>query len=382
MPHINGPQDGPVAVTGASGYIGSHVVRCLVRDGYTVHACVRDASRKDKTAHLLAMGEQGPGTVRIFSADLLKAQQGAYDEAFQNCVAVFHVAADLGSDPNYGRPTPQRTFDSCMTATQGVLESARQARTVRRVVYTSSTSAVMGLRPGGKTAEGYEYKDDDWAGEGPYETIEERWTVVSPRSGKVHKLWTLERQAYAMGKVEAEQYAYRWGAEHGIDVVSCCPCHVLGPLLIKAHDATWQHRIGLMLQGRSGHRGRPNMLWNIVDVRDVAKAQVLMATSDVAKNGSRYMLAAPDSHGELTVQELLDTLAEIYPNVDIAGDYAPPPTEDQPHGKSAKAIRELGLRPHTTRQTLRDTCESLFAVASVKPALKRAQSPQTEAAKD
>ena len=368
MPNITGPQQGPVAVTGASGYIGSHVVRCLIEDGYTVHGCVRDQSRSDKTAHLLAMAEQGPGSLRLFSADLLQAPQGSYDEAFKGCVAVCHVAADLGTDPRYGRPTPQRTFDSCMEGTRGVLESARRAGSVQRVVYTSSTSAVMGLRPGGKTAEGYEYQDDDWAGEGPYETIEERWTVTSPRTGKQHKLWTLERQAYAMGKVEAEQYAYRWGAQHGIDVVSCCPCHVLGPLLAKAHNATWQYRIGLMLQGKSGHAHRPNMLWNIVDVRDVARAQVSMAHSEVASNGSRYMLAAPQAGGELTVQELVDSLRDLYPELDIAGDYQPPPTPDQPRANSGKAIRELGLKPHTTRQTLRDTCESLIAIAGVVPA--------------
>ena len=109
-------------------------------------------------------------------------------------VAVFHVAADLGSDPTYGERNPQRTFDGCMTTTKGVLESCRKAGTVKRVVYTSSTAAVMGAGEGGSDASGYEYKDDDWAGPGPYETIESRWTVTSPRSGKVHRLWTLERQ--------------------------------------------------------------------------------------------------------------------------------------------------------------------------------------------
>jgi nucleoside-diphosphate-sugar epimerase len=370
MPHLSGPHQGPVAVTGASGYIGSQVVKYLLEDGYTVHGCVRDAGRTDKTAHLLAMEADAPRRLRIFSADLLKAREGAYDEAFAGCAGVFHVAADLGSDASYGAPTPQRTFDSCVTATTGVLESARKAGTVARVVYTSSSAAVMGLRAGGRTPEGYEYDDDDWAGEGPYETIEERWTVTSPRTGKVHKLWTLERQAYAMGKVEAERFAYRFGEEHGIDVVSCCPCHVLGPLLAPAHHATWQRLIGLLLAGKSVHALRPNMLWNIVDARDVARSQVLMATSGVAKNGSRYLLAAPDAGGELTSQELIDALRELYPDVNVGGDESPPPTEDQPHAKSTKAIRELGLEPHTTRQTLRDTCESLIEIAGVRPARK------------
>lgn len=41
MPPIT-QADGPVAVTGASGYIGAWAVYAFVRRGYTVHACVRD----------------------------------------------------------------------------------------------------------------------------------------------------------------------------------------------------------------------------------------------------------------------------------------------------------------------------------------------------
>ena len=42
-------QDGPVAVTGASGYIGSRIVEDLLQQGYEVHACVRDASNEQKS---------------------------------------------------------------------------------------------------------------------------------------------------------------------------------------------------------------------------------------------------------------------------------------------------------------------------------------------
>ena len=46
--------DGPVAVTGASGYVGSHVVIALMKLGYAVHACVTDLNNPEKTEHLLA----------------------------------------------------------------------------------------------------------------------------------------------------------------------------------------------------------------------------------------------------------------------------------------------------------------------------------------
>ena len=78
MPPIDASQ-GPVAVTGASGYIGSHTVLALVQAGYHVRACVRDATNKLKVAPLLAMNGLGPGSVSLHSCDLL--EDGAYDDA-------------------------------------------------------------------------------------------------------------------------------------------------------------------------------------------------------------------------------------------------------------------------------------------------------------
>ena len=43
MAHIS-PKDGPVAVTGCSGFTGAHMVRELVHHGYSVRACIRDAN--------------------------------------------------------------------------------------------------------------------------------------------------------------------------------------------------------------------------------------------------------------------------------------------------------------------------------------------------
>ena len=132
MPPIS-PQDGPVAVTGASGYLGMHVARNLSEAGYAVHACVRDAADEKKTGPLRAMAN-----VECFSCDLLSP--GAYDAAFAGASAVFHVAAVLGNS-GVGA-TEQMTYAGGVVATANVLASLQASGTVKRIVYTSSVSAV------------------------------------------------------------------------------------------------------------------------------------------------------------------------------------------------------------------------------------------------
>ena len=108
--------DGPIAVTGSSGYIGSWLVQDLAEQGYTVRACVRDMTQTDKVDHLLAMNDADlPGQVELASGDLFNP--GSYDDAFKDCSAVLHAGATVG----YNRETPQEVYDGCFTEVEHVL---------------------------------------------------------------------------------------------------------------------------------------------------------------------------------------------------------------------------------------------------------------------
>ena len=98
------PADGPVAVTGASGYIGSWTVYDLMRQGYLVHACVRDLANPAKVDHLTTLNDDPDlrGRVELFRGDLF--DRGSYDAAFAGCSAVLHVGATVG----YNREQPQQ----------------------------------------------------------------------------------------------------------------------------------------------------------------------------------------------------------------------------------------------------------------------------------
>ena len=81
------PADGPIAVTGASGYIGSWIVQDCMEQGYEVRACVRDKNNPAKVEHLHDLNYDGMrGSVSLYEADLFKP--GSYDEAFKGCAAV------------------------------------------------------------------------------------------------------------------------------------------------------------------------------------------------------------------------------------------------------------------------------------------------------
>ena len=77
-----------IAVTGANGYIGSHVVKQLLLRGYRVRAIVRDPSNNAKVSHLKSLSPQDH--LELAKGDL---NEEDYKRAFAGCSAVLHVAS-------------------------------------------------------------------------------------------------------------------------------------------------------------------------------------------------------------------------------------------------------------------------------------------------
>ena len=342
------PADGPIAVTGASGYVGSWIVRELMEHGYRVHSCVRDPGRPDRVDHLLAMNDQGlPGSNALFTADLLR--RGSYDAAFEGCCAVIHAGAVLTRH----RATPQQVYDGCFTVVENIIESLRKSGTIRRLVLTSSFSAVS--HP---ADEGYVYTEKDWCTDN-MEARSSDWSEENIPNNR--------HAAYAFGKARAEEAIYKAAEEDGrFESMSILPLNVIGPVMCKYHDdGGWQVWIRRMLQGEPftlTPGGR--MLWNNVDVRDAARAHRLCAESGVARNGSRYILAAKDRSGELFTWQLQAKLKELFPDVpniggeEMDGDRPREPTFDKPRAYCTLARRELGLAPYSVEESLRAIVDS------------------------
>lgn len=122
-------------VTGATGFIGSHVVRLLVRRGDRVRVLARNSSPRD---HIEGLG------CEIVIGDLKDAM--SLTRCVQGCRKVYHIAADY----RLWARNPQDIYASNVAGTRNLLSACCEAG-VERVIYTS-TVGTIGLRRDGVPA--------------------------------------------------------------------------------------------------------------------------------------------------------------------------------------------------------------------------------------
>src|SRR6185295_16905875 len=171
-------------VTGGAGFIGSHIVERLAREGHRVR--VLDNLFSGKEANVQSIS----GDVELLRADIRDASSVA--AATDGVDVVFHEAA-LGSVPR-SVADPRTTHEVNLTGTLNVLLAARDAR-VRRVVYASSSSVY------GETA-------------------------VLP---KHEELIPQPLSPYALSKLAAEHYIKIFHRVYGLEAVSLRYFNIFGP---------------------------------------------------------------------------------------------------------------------------------------------------------
>ena len=126
-----------IAITGAGGFIGSHVVHSLLQSGWSVRALVRYNGKGD-WGHLRQIPEELRGRLEVKLGDI--ADPYFVRDFVQECDVVLHLAALIGIPYSYVAPASY--ISTNITGTLNVLEACRQAKTSRVVV--TSTSEVYG----------------------------------------------------------------------------------------------------------------------------------------------------------------------------------------------------------------------------------------------
>jgi dihydroflavonol-4-reductase len=239
-------------VTGATGFLGSHVARALAGRGENVRVLVRPSS------DLRAL--EGLDAER-FAGDL--RDRTSLDRALDGVKRVFHVAADY----RLWARDPREIHESNVTGTQNLLDAARRAG-VEKFVYTSTVATIAVPRDGGLPNEETQSSLEEMIGH------------------------------YKRSKFEAEACALR-AAGAGLPVVIVNPTTPVGPGDWKP-TPTGKIIVDFLNERMPGY---VDTGLNFVPVEDCAQGHLLAA--EHGRVGERYILGGRN----LTLKQMLDMLA-------------------------------------------------------------------------
>ncbi|PIA58452.1 hypothetical protein AQUCO_00500408v1 [Aquilegia coerulea] len=277
-------------VIGGTGYMASLLIKCLLQKGYTVNTTVRDPDNLEKISHLLEL--RNLGELNVFRGDL--TDEGSFDEAVTGCDIVFHIATPVhfaSEDPENDmiKPAIQGTLD--------VLKSCANAKTVKRVIMTSSAAAVS-----------------------------------------INKLKSTD-MGYPVSKTLAEKAAWEFAKENQIDLITVTPSLMAGPSLTPNVPSS----VCLAMSLLTGLQYLINVLKgmqilsgsiSITHVEDVVRAHIFLAEKQSASG--RYICCAVNT----SVPELAIFLNKQYPQYEVPTDFGDFPAQAKLTLSSMKLIDE------------------------------------------
>lgn len=289
--------DGPVCVTGSSGFVALHLVQQLLDKGYVVVGTVRSSTDVTKMAPLRSLQAKfGEDKLKIVDGvDCLKSD--SFDAAVAGCVGVFHTASPF----HFNSEDPMKDLVApAIEGTRACLNACKKAGTVQRVVVTSSFASIMNF---GTYSWDYAYTSKDW-------------NITSKPDAEGQFPAPAPAHGYRYSKIVAEKAAWDFAAKEDcpFDVACINPPMVIGTNYntpkSEADLNTSSATVLKILTGRQAPN--PNSM-GFVDVADVARAHI--AAYEHQEAGGRRFLCAADEVPLWT--ELAGMLKEFYPDFPV-----------------------------------------------------------------
>ncbi|MFM1801518.1 MAG: hypothetical protein RJA81_870 [Planctomycetota bacterium] len=255
-----------VLVTGAAGFIGSHLVETLVEAGHQVRAFVRYNGRDDR-GHLDRLPNQTLASVEVFRGDLKDP------EAVRKAVAeqewVLHLGALIAIPYSYQNPLD--VVQTNVLGTAHVLDACRDSNSLQRVVLTS-TSEVYG------TAQ--------------YVPIDEKHPLVG-------------QSPYAATKIASDSLGLSYYRSFQLPVTVLRPFNTFGPR--QSARAIIPSVISQVLVSPKIRLGSLSPRRDLTYVKDTARAFMTIAGCDAALGKVVNIGRGED----LTIGELVEKIGEI-----------------------------------------------------------------------
>jgi len=300
-------RSGMALVTGAGGFIGSHLVEALARQGVQVRAFVHYNSRND-WGHLESLPEETHESIEVVASDICDSY--AVRAAAEGCDTIYHLAALIGIPYSYTAPASYVATN--INGTLNVLEAARAAGTAS-VVQTS-------------TSETY--------GTAQYVPMDEQ----HPQNAQ---------SPYAATKAAADQLALSYQRSFGTPVVVVRPFNTYGPR--QSARAVIPSIVAQALAANEVRLGSPEPVRDLTYVADTVSGLVVAANQAEA-TGSVLNLGTGEGIriGDLA-RKIVELVGRDVPIVHDAERVRPAESEVQRLISDNSRMTELtGWRPTTT----------------------------------
>jgi nucleoside-diphosphate-sugar epimerase len=190
---IASPHD-PILITGAAGFIGSHVVKGLLERGFRNLVCFARPTSKLARIDTLIRSRPPGAHVKVLKGNLLSRED--CEAASKDVAIIYHLAAGTG-----GKSFPDVYMNSVI-ATRNLLEASLKHARLRRLVLVSSFSV--------------------------YTNCDKSQGRLLTESCPIEEYPHLRGEAYCFGKVRQEQIVSEYGKNQGIPYVIVRPGSVYG----------------------------------------------------------------------------------------------------------------------------------------------------------
>ncbi|KJA20052.1 hypothetical protein HYPSUDRAFT_189259 [Hypholoma sublateritium FD-334 SS-4] len=328
-----------IFVTGASGFLASHVIYQLLQDGYRVRA----TARGKKVAALKELYSAHPALEIVEVPDIAHSQ---FAEALADVDAVIHTATPLPA-----RVDPETMLHTAIEGSLNVLRQAEKAG-VRKFVVTSSTAAING----DPTVVGVSFRTHHW----------------NPAKKEEINADTDPVEAYSAAKALSERAVWDWAAAHPhVDVTTINPTYIYGPAAPLTLRLAPGDFVGLstnlFIYNLITPPGQHLPGAGSIDVRDAARAHIGALGNDAtAAPGARKRAILASPHG-LVERYLFELYRKERPAVAgrmIAGEGVVP-VFDRYDLDFAEIESFTGMKKsdyHTMEQTFLDALDSLLVI--------------------
>ena len=318
-----------ICVVGASGLVGSNIVKAALDKGYTIRGTMRDKNAPDKAPYLNAL----PGAterLELFNADMM--DENSFDEALSGVDCVF-VACFV---PTYFGPSgkPAREMDDeqgyaeiIMPTVNGCMNIMRSAARhgIKNVVICSSTSSTNPIPPVDKKNE-----VDHWSDE-QEQCQAKKYTSAA--------------------KTVMEKAAIKFAEEYDMRLSIILPTGMFGPTIIPGHiDDNPQGWLRALVNGEEGrHKKVPNNSNSMIHLHDLA--ELFLAAYENPNASGRYYGVYDSWHW----QDIYAKLQRILPNMKMPIPLAEPPVPAT--GFDFTRRDSLGVNIRDIPTLLRDTID-------------------------